>query len=381
MSTIRMLTEEVRDLSRRTCQEADNFLREAHDLSARVRSMNWSGPGAEQFRAEFEALIRALERDCEALNRLGIQCNREVDQWEEGAAALAIAAWAPVVSSYTPTIASTPGHSIGDIREMVCGGMSGGAKDRCETIWSQPPGNAEELAYMIMNMPEDMPIAILQIGNGEYLVLLRGTVGGVDQGHNWGSAFESMFGNSSYQNSVVDALNNANLPDGATIHLAGHSQGGMVAQNLSVDPRVTGHLDVKTVTSFGSPDTLAPANPNVDRYVSFEAPMDYVTGLDEIIGHRDYFNPVEVHIVGNDLEAWSPLPGQSHGVYDNPGVLTNHDIPFDVDPNSWEGVHVSGTDVSTSGPNVYKGIVRGWGEIKDVATTPSRVMVEGLIGN
>jgi len=375
-----MLTEEVRDLSRRTCQEADNFLREVHDLSGQVRGMNWSGGGADQFRAEFEALVRALERQCEALNQLGIQCNREVDQWEEGAAALAIAAWAPVVSSYTPTPTSTPGHSIGDIREMVCGGMSGGTKDRCETIWSQPPGNAEELAYMVMNMPEDMPIAILQIGDGEYLVLLRGTVGGVDEGHNWGSAVEAMFGDSSYQNSAVDALNNANLPDGATVHLAGHSQGGMVAQNLSVDPRVTGHLDVKTVTSFGSPDTYAPRNPDVDRYVSFEAPGDIVPGLNEILGHPDSIF-TEKHIVGNNLEAWSPLPSQSHGVYDNQGVLDGYDIPFDADANSWEGVHVSGTEVSTSGPNVYKGIVRGWGEIKDAATTPSRVMVEGLLGS
>ncbi len=83
MSTIRMLTEDVRQLSRRTCMEAGGFLDDLQRLNSQVRAMVWEGGSSAEFRAEIEALIRAIEIQCDNLYQLGISVNREVDQWEE----------------------------------------------------------------------------------------------------------------------------------------------------------------------------------------------------------------------------------------------------------------------------------------------------------
>jgi hypothetical protein len=148
----------------------------------------------------------------------------------------------------------------------------------------------------------------------------------------------------------------------------------MIAQNLAVDPRVTDHFQVKTVTMFGAPDTYAAANPDV-RYVSFEAPMDVVPHLDEgVIGvlgaealrgdlvaasQIPHFNDVdsiaEVHVVNNVPEAYSLDQNVSHSVYDNEGVLADYDVPFEAE--TWQAVQTSDSGVSTVGPKIYKGLV------------------------
>jgi pimeloyl-ACP methyl ester carboxylesterase len=219
---------------------------------------------------------------------------------------------------------------------------------------------------MVMSLPPALPIVILQIGPGEYLVLMRGTTSGEEEGSNWGSAAEAMFGGSSYQNSVVKALQDAGLPADAKLHFAGHSQGGMIAQNLAVDPRITDHFDVKSVTMFGSPDTLAKANPDV-KYVSFEAPGDIVPKLDDAVvsmlpgqewnpmaGHfRDVTRQGENHMIVNSPDAWNLDPNVSHSVYDNEGVLSGYKVPFEA--KDWQNVSMSGSDVSTVGPKIYGG--------------------------
>ena len=83
MSVIHMQTDEVRELARRACLEAEYFLQQTHELESRVRAMIWESGGSEEFRAGFEVRLRSLERSCEALDQLGILLNREVDQWEE----------------------------------------------------------------------------------------------------------------------------------------------------------------------------------------------------------------------------------------------------------------------------------------------------------
>ena len=118
-------------------------------------------------------------------------------------------------------------------------------------------------------------------------MLLKGTdPDSPERGNNWGSAIESFFThNSSYQLSVLAALkaarNQGLIPEGAKLHIAGHSQGGMVAQNLASDSRVRKMgLEVETVVTFGSPDTFSKAESGV-RYIMFEEDSDIVPRIDE----------------------------------------------------------------------------------------------------
>lgn len=142
---------------------------------------------------------------------------------------------------------------------------------------------------MIATLPEETPIGIFVLNNGEVLALLKGTdPDDPERGNNWGSAVESFFvHNSSYQLSVLAALSQAvregRIPPNARLHIAGHSQGGMVAQNLASDPRLAKlGLQVASVVTFGSPDTFSKPNPDT-RYIMFEHASDRVAQIDEYV--------------------------------------------------------------------------------------------------
>ncbi len=372
MTIIHMETEQVDATIRQLQQsykELDEHIYELKRTRNRLSDAWTGGSRPARFLHTLENHIQQLSTSCEALRILQQRISHELQEWVEAAARFGDVSSA-AAGAIAGGIAATgaPVLTIAQIQALVCGGMEGKAQSDCLTIWSHPPTNAEQLAYMVMNLPDSQPILIMQIGAGEYLVLMRGTTGGKDEGTNWGSAVESMFGNSSYQNSVVAALKNANLPKDAILHFAGHSQGGMIAQNLAVDPRVTGQYKVETVTMFGSPDTMARANPDV-RYVGFEAPLDIVPNLDLLVRaslpgmdsnpvsglFRDVSSQAEKHIITNTLDALNPNPWVSHAVYDDPGVLNGYGLPFEA--GKWDAVSISGSKVSTLGPQIYKGVL------------------------
>ena len=345
----------------------------------RKLSDDWSGSTAStDFHQKLKNSISEISKSYLLLETLEKKLAYELREWEDAAAVFGDGSkgnWAAAIGGMLPAV--MPVLTLEKIRELICGGAEGdGEPGRCNSIWSKPPTNAEELAYMIMNLPVTIPILIMQIGIGQYLVLLRGTTSGIDQGTNWGSAAESMFGDSSYQNSVLEALDNADIPKDATLHFAGHSQGGMVAQNLAVDPRVTDQFTVETVTMFGSPDTLAQAGQKV-KYVSFEASGDIVPKLDDIVTgalvkdalggdigalkdiHR--FHDVEAIADVHIIDHLNPL--NAHGVYDNPDILKDFDIPFQSE--AWKVESISGSDVSTLGAGIYDGAAKGMKNIKE----------------
>ena len=239
----------------------------------------WEGPGSEVFFDDFNRLFYRLRALLDEFADLIRALERERDEWvrasqtlEGSLLPLGFGTFDIVLDKILDKSTSPPWESWEDLMNRICG-----ADAKCRELWKRPPQNAAQLALMIHYLPADFPMALMPLGNGEYLLLLKGTGPG---GHNFGSAFESQFShNNNYQLNVLDFL--SILPPGAVLHIAGHSQGGMVAQNLAVDPRLKDRgIRVKSVTTFGSPDTLQRANPDT-KYTMFQQWADPVGYIDE----------------------------------------------------------------------------------------------------
>ena len=267
----------------RQWQSASQSLRQA---GYRLHGAWQGGPASETFIQELLQLIQRCEAAGQELERLVRLLQREKEEWLAAAASfgVGVATGAGIVAG-AGGAGTAQAPSLPPWAEHICKGRKD--EGRCLAIWAKPPQNAYELAYMIATLPEDQPIGIFPLGNGEVLVLLKGTdPDSPERGNNWGSAVESFFThNSSYQLSVLAALQasiaRGLISPGAKLHIAGHSQGGMVAQNLASDPRVRKMgLNVETVVTFGSPDTFTRANPDV-KYFMFEEDSDVVPKIDE----------------------------------------------------------------------------------------------------
>ena len=81
MGIIHMETEQVRQVARQLGQASDAISQEMENLNGHVHSMNWQGAGADEFRAEFDALMRQMTSACEQGLLLDQRAEREVEQW------------------------------------------------------------------------------------------------------------------------------------------------------------------------------------------------------------------------------------------------------------------------------------------------------------
>jgi len=81
MGIIHMETEQVRQVARQLGQASDAISQEMENLNGHVHSMNWQGAGADDFRAEFDALMRQMTSACEQGILLDQRVEREVEQW------------------------------------------------------------------------------------------------------------------------------------------------------------------------------------------------------------------------------------------------------------------------------------------------------------
>ena len=68
---------------------------------------------------------------------------------------------------------------------------------------------------------------------------------------------------------VQMAIENAGVPDRASIMLAGHSQGGIIAANLAADGAFADRYKVDGVVTYGSPVEAADLNPNSAPVLAF----------------------------------------------------------------------------------------------------------------
>lgn len=81
MTIIRMETERVDEVARQLEKVNLAIFEDMEKLGNRIHSLNWQGGGADQFRAEFDSLLRQLSNVCEQGALLGQRVEREAQEW------------------------------------------------------------------------------------------------------------------------------------------------------------------------------------------------------------------------------------------------------------------------------------------------------------
>ena len=140
-----------------------------------------------------------------------------------------------------------------------------------------------------------------------YLVTLSGTELVLNQSTEVITDLLSGFNlQSPYYYNVVSVITQ-NIPRGSNLVLAGHSLGGMIAQQVSADPTVKAGYNILNVVCFGSPLLAAGFREGTIRrlgdvsdpvpYLSgnlFVTPLRAVLGLNREDGHY-YLTPITAH--------------------------------------------------------------------------------------
>ena len=129
------------------------------------------------------------------------------------------------------------------------------------------PTTVADLAAQIDKLyDQNTPIRIIQTGNGQYLVMLAGTQPPLNEV----ASFQRRWENSNnplnallagdgkgdhgeYYRDIQRAIEQR-IPKGSSIVFAGHSLGGIEANNFSHDATFRSQYNVKEVITFGSPD-------------------------------------------------------------------------------------------------------------------------------
>ena len=137
----------------------------------------------------------------------------------------------------------------------------------------KPPQNLRDLAQKISDITgveqgRHTPVELVQIGEDDYLVLISGTQLDKAGGNNLGAAIQEATKEPSAYQLQVHAIIEQYIPRGSTIHFAGHSLGGLIANNLAINQDFLEHYTVKTVTTFAAAANAC-ENPDVAyrRYI------------------------------------------------------------------------------------------------------------------
>lgn len=142
-------------------------------------------------------------------------------------------------------------------------------------ILTQPTSAASIIAMIQMISQSSEPIAIVQNGPNSILVMISGTnLGQMGYDTNiWNALGTGMGQNMPYEQDVIAAIQQYCQEHGLTnpeVTLAGHSLGGMVAQQIAEQ----NIFDVRMVVTYGSP-IMGPPVPGVN-YDIYEADSDLV---------------------------------------------------------------------------------------------------------
>lgn len=372
MPTVHMQTEQVRDVARQitlSAQQMDNLV--LHLLN-QVRGIPWVSPTRDDYVAQFTILCNRLQAKIDEAELLALRLNREVDEWEQVASSFGL-------------------QGVGG-----AAGFLAGSGNHHQYKPDKKPENMRLLAELVMNGSD--PIRSYKIGPNEYLMVIQGTSLDPNDSNNWGSAITTGLGlPSDFQKQVKLAL--LDLPAGAIVHMAGHSQGGIVAQNLAIEKDVTSHVTVKSVTTFGSPYTVPEGDATYYRYAAQGDIVPYLEGRDAfaimlLLPFTGYnavvtgYNAVAVALA--DRYPQTTIAGDfsdgllgPHSVYSKSPELEKisaDDMPFKI--TAWDGVptvHDPGTP--NSGLSViYKNIALDATTIQQAADSASAKIVEGVQG-
>jgi len=141
--------------------------------------------------------------------------------------------------------------------------------------------NAQQLVAQVFNGYNGDPIQIAQVRNlpDTYLVMLAGTdLFKPAQATSLPEDVAAEFGVPDPYYAAIKQAIRKHIPKGAQVILAGHSLGGMEAENIVTDHWLDQHYRFTHVITFGAPKTGASINPNV-TYTAFDLAGDPVTAI------------------------------------------------------------------------------------------------------
>ena len=321
-----------------TTQQAERLRRVVEGL----QDGGWVGRGAKSFFDEMEKdVMPAVQRLIYALSQAQSTTLQIAQILREAEEEAALPFMRGAGESFTDSTSSdTPaGPPFGDYDRL----------DSIPPLVLGPGATYQDLAavleqmYRINNYKDgrkygiDEPIKIVKIGNNEYLVLVAGTDADDDVvgANDWPSAVITGLGVPTRYQLQVQRLIEEKIPEGATIHLAGHSQGGHVVLDLAGTQSLVDHYHIGSVTTFGSSGNT-PYNPRVgaENYHAFLFPDD----------------PLQAHEVAKEFVASlsngslddvtiDPInipENGGHSGYFRSDYLAQRSLPFTI--NQWEVV-------------------------------------------
>lgn len=177
---------------------------------------------------------------------------------------------------------------------------------------------------------QNHPVAILKNGN-EYCVYIRGTDGDPlaawdtkGKENNWLNTIAAFEGQQTgYEKQVLDLIYEK-IPKGAKIHLVGHSQGGIIANNCVAD--LLENFKVASITTFGSPPPLNYQLPKSIKTKYYGDTDDYVSKLTNYyLGALAIKNPDKA----DQLEKIRQKKNNQLTIVDNSGDY-RFDMPFNI---------------------------------------------------
>lgn len=319
---LRVNYDEARQIAQTLRAEGEDFARLHSQTRQKVEDLHkaWSGEAAQSFEREMtDSLLPAAKRVSNALfaaEKTLIEILNIIRQADE----------------------ETAGYFKGIGGDAGAG--KGGNPGNAGNISGQPPRNMQELAERVMSKSPS-PICVYQIGPNEYLVTIQGTDPlNPNVSHNLGSAIEAGLGlETGYEREVKRML--LNLPEGATVHLTGHSQGGIVAQNLAGDKELIGKVNIQSITTFGAPySKLEVAGINYQRFAAQGDPVPYLEGRDgpAALAAARLLGPFAgAGVAGVVLDRYpqnnisgNVNPLAAHGIYSTSNDLKGYTLPFSV---------------------------------------------------
>ena len=196
----------------------------------------------------------------------------------------------------------------------------------------------------------DEPVKIVRIGENQYLVAIIGTDAGSDvhTGPNdWLANLSSGRGVPSRFQLEAQRLIEQHIPSGATIHLAGHSQGGHVAMNLAGTQDLVDRYQIGSVNTMGSSGSV-PINPRVGaaNYHNFLLADDPIRAIEfgaqripftnvylPQIPATGFYNPLGLPGLGGSpsIDPQVILETGGHGGYVDSAYLAGQPLPFAID--------------------------------------------------
>ncbi|MCB0047360.1 MAG: WXG100 family type VII secretion target [Caldilineaceae bacterium] len=333
----------------RATETQHRLIRTIRERADALTRGSWEGEGVSAFARELDdEVMPAMQRLAEALReaqRVTGEMSVVIRTAEEEAARLFRH------SEYSHSDDASSDQSSPELPQMEIIGPSVGMKSFLENP------SAAGLYDFIQSTDPNSPVQIVRLANGEYLIALRGTNSNFEGTNSWYSnLFSGMGNNSPYTQRIRQAMQEVGIPEGATIHLAGHSQGGHAAQILGDQLASEGTYEVGSITSFGAyycvedmdpalqaktTAYLAPNDPlrRIDRFNDFTGidprnpltlqPMTPVFNVNEVLaelGERDeiIIEKGDTNGTLNPFKAWDA----AHHSYGESEILKNTSLPF-----------------------------------------------------